>query len=123
MLNGVPVRGAKVASMSHVLPQPTSPTYAELVADAFLANPELLAQARATCQRWRALEAEPKRWLDHWDTLLKGAQQSEGSMATLQHVLRSADPDSERLREFAPIAGLLPRELRRTARDLCGFRH
>lgn len=112
-----------VAWMSHEPPQPTAQTYAELVADALLARADLLARAQATCQRWRELQAEPTRWLDRWDALLSDAQLSAQGMDRLQQVLRSADPESERLREFAPIAGLLPREVRRTARDQCGFRH
>ena len=112
-----------VAPMTHTVPPPLAPTYAELVADALLTQPALLARAQATCARWRTLRAEPTVWLDRWDALLTDAQLSDAGMARLQHVLRADDPESERLREFAPLAGLLPRELRRTARDQCGFRH
>lgn len=102
---------------------PATKSYAELVADALLEHPELLQRAQATCQRWRTLQAEPTRWLDRWDALLGDASESVEGMLRLQEVLRGDDDESERLREFAPIAGLLPREVRRTARDQCGFRH
>jgi len=99
------------------------PPFAVLVADAVLREPALLAKARETCQRWRHLQAQPVVWLDRWDDLLTKAQSSAAGMAQLQHVLRSDDAQSARWREFAPLAGLLPREVRRTARNQCGFRH
>ena len=105
------------------MPSDPRPSYATLVADALMLQPELLRRAQATCQRWRQLEAQPVVWLDRWDGVLTEALASEAGMTQLQHILRSDDADSERLREFAPLAGLLPREVRRTARGQCGFRH
>ncbi len=104
-------------------PKSKMPTFAELVADALLADPALLQTAQATNTHWRQLGAHADKWFDCWDVLLADARVSAQGMARLQHVLRGCDGDSQRLREFAPLAGLLPREVRRKARDLCGYRH
>ncbi len=100
-----------------------APTYLELVAQALLQQPELLAAARSNVARWLAQGAQARDRLLVWDVLLVGASQSAAGMAALQHALVSHDAESERLREFAPFAGVLPRQLRRQARDLCTYRH
>lgn len=102
---------------------PTTPTFAALVGDAFARDPPLLDRALQCAARWRALGAVPAVWLDRWEALLRAAQRDAEGMAALQDVLRSNRPDAQRLREFAPLAGVLPREIRRQAGDLCGFRH
>jgi len=99
-----------------------SATLAELVADAIVQDPELLQVARANVQRWLADGAQARQPLQAWEVLLADAQASAEGKARLQHALRSDQPEFVRLRDFAPLAGLLPREIRRQARDLCGYR-
>lgn len=101
----------------------TVPTYLELVAEAVLHQPELLAVARANVARWLGQGAQARERLLAWDALLQAAGQSDSGMDALQQILRGQSPESERLREFAPFAGVLPRQLRRQARDLCTYRH
>ncbi len=113
----------KYQEVAHLRAKQTMSTFAELVADALLADPALLQTAQATNTHWRQLGAHGDKWLDCWDVLLADARASAQGMAHLQQVLRAPDAQSQRLREFAPLAGLLPREVRRKARDLCGYRH
>ena len=98
-------------------------SYHEMVADALLAQPDLLAVARDNALRWLANGAQAADMLRLWDRLLAQAQAGPAGMAELQRILRSAEPECQRLREFAPLAGMIPREQRRQARDLCGYRH
>lgn len=97
-------------------------TYLQLVARELLQRPELLAVARDNVRRWVAAGAQARDRLQTWDALLADAQAGLDGMARLQAVLSADDPESQRLCEFAPFAGLLTREQRREARDLCGFR-
>lgn len=98
------------------------PSYYELVAEALLASPELVAVARDNVRRWLAQgHGAPQRLLA-WDRLLAGAQTDDAGRAALQLALRSDEPAAARLREFAPLAGILSREQRRRARELCGYR-
>ena len=109
------------------MPQPPdqepAATFAELAAHALLAHPELLAVARDNVRRWLDSGAQARERLVAWDQLLVDAQMGSDGMARLQQVLTSDDPQCVRMREFAPLAGLLPRETRRIARDLCTYRH
>jgi hypothetical protein len=73
--------------------------------------------------RWLTNGAQAVDMLRLWDRLLAQAQAGPDGMAELQRILRSAEPECQRLREFAPLAGMIPPEKRRQARDLCGYRH
>ena len=61
--------------------------------------------------------------LPQWDRLLQAAQSDAEGMRQLRRVLLDPDGPGERLRDFSPFAGVLSREERRRARELCGFRH
>lgn len=98
-------------------------SYHEMVADALLAQPDLLAVARDNALRWITNGAQAADMLRLWDRLLAQAQAGPDGMAELQRILRSEEPACQRLREFAPLAGMIPRKMRRQARDLCGYRH
>ena len=101
----------------------TAPSLYELLLEKLEQHPELLAVARENCARWlREGHSAPER-LRQWDALLADAQQTESGHAQLRAVLRGETPELERLREFHPLAGILTREERRRARELCGFRH
>ena len=95
----------------------------ELFAEKLAAHPELLAVARENCQRWlREGHSAPAR-LHEWDALIAEAQAGPAGMARLQQVLAGTDESGGRLREFHPLAGILTREERRRAKELCGYRH
>jgi hypothetical protein len=99
------------------------PSLYELFAAKLTTHPELLAVARENCQRWlREGHSAPDR-LREWDALLAEAQHGGAGMARLQQVLEGRDDSQGRLREFHPLAGILTREERRRARELCGYRH
>lgn len=86
-------------------------------------QPELLAIARGNCARWLGEGHSAPQRLREWDTLLAAAEQSEAGRHRLREVLAGANEADARLREFHPFAGILTREERRQARDLCGYRH
>lgn len=99
------------------------PSLYELFAEKLAAHPELLSVARENCQRWlREGHSAPER-LREWDALLADAQAGIAGMVRLQRVLAGTDDSNGRLREFHPLAGILTREERRRAKELCGYRH
>ena len=101
----------------------TRPSLWELFANKLSAHPELLAVARENCARWLREGHSGARRLHEWDALLAEAQATEAGFARLREVLLGADEAGARLREFHPLAGILTREERRRARELCGYRH
>jgi hypothetical protein len=64
----------------------------------------------------------PQR-LRAWDEVLAAAEHGATGRERLQEILAGANAADERLREFHPFAGILTREERRQARELCGYRH
>jgi len=64
----------------------------------------------------------PQR-LREWDDLLASAEQSERGRQRLREIFESSSEADARLRDFHPFAGILTREERRQARELCGYRH
>jgi hypothetical protein len=100
-----------------------NPSYIELVAAKLAERPDLIAVARENCARWLAERHSAPDRLRAWDAILAAAEADAAGMARLQHALRSQDPSDARLRDFHPFAGILTREERRRARELCGYRH
>ena len=101
----------------------TLPTFWELLAEKLARQPELLAVARGNCARWLGEGHSAPQRLRAWDEVLAAAEQNETGRRRLQEVLAGANEADERLREFHPFAGILTREERRQARELCGYRH
>jgi hypothetical protein len=95
----------------------------ELLAEKLAAHPELLAVARENCARWLREGHSGAARLREWDALLADAQTSAAGFARLRAVLTGGDKRDARLRDFHPLAGILTREERRQARELCGYRH
>jgi hypothetical protein len=100
---------------------PTS--FWELLADKLERQPELLAAARANCARWLNEGHSAPQRLREWDGLLARAEQGESGRRRLREVLAARNDADARLRDFHPFAGILTREERRQARELCGYRH
>jgi hypothetical protein len=95
----------------------------ELFARKLAAHPELLRVARENCRRWLSQGHSAPNRLREWDVLLAAAETNAAGMARLQSVLAGTDESKGRLREFHPLAGILTREERRLAKELCGYRH
>jgi len=95
----------------------------ELLAEKLAAHPELLRVARENCARWLREGHSGAARLREWDALLAEAETGESGLARVRVVLTGDDEHSTRLREFHPLAGILTREERRQAKELCGYRH
>ncbi|HMP83491.1 MAG TPA: hypothetical protein PKA41_12395 [Verrucomicrobiota bacterium] len=95
----------------------------ELLAGKLAAHPELLAVARDNCTRWLREGHSGAARLREWDALLGEAQAGEDGFNRLRSVLAGHDERALRLRDFHPFAGILTREERRQAAELCGYRH
>jgi len=100
-----------------------APSIWELLADKLARHPELLAVARANCARWLNEGHSAPQRLREWDEVLAAAGQSETGRQRLREILAGANEADARLRDFHPFAGILTREERRQARELCGYRH
>jgi hypothetical protein len=101
----------------------TAPSLWELLANKLAAHPELLAVARENCARWLREGHSGAARLREWDALLAEAQANAVGLARLRSVLLDATGADARLRDFHPLAGILTREERRQAKELCGYRH
>ena len=99
------------------------PSFWDLLAEKLARQPELLAAARANCARWLNEGHSAPQRLREWDALLAGAEQSESGRQRLREILAGTNEADARLRDFHPFAGILSREERRQARELCGYRH
>ena len=86
-------------------------------------QPELLSVARENCARWLQQGHSAPGRLQQWDRILEAAQQSENGRKHLFDILGAKSAEDERLRDFHPFAGILTREERRQATELCGYRH
>ena len=98
-------------------------SYGELVARKLEREPALLAVPLANIARWLDEGHSAPHRLQEWKELLQEAQTSAPAMRRLLRTLRAAEPEAERLRDFNPFAGILTREERRQASELCGYRH
>lgn len=101
---------------------PTS-SFWDLLAEKLTEHPELIAVARENCARWLREGHSGEARLREWDELLAEAQASAAGFDRLLIVLGGAEERAARLRDFHPMAGILTREERRRARELCGYRH
>lgn len=101
----------------------SNPSLWDLLAERLAAEPALLRVARENCSRWLREGHSGAARLREWDALLAEAEAGEAGMDRLRLVLKGGDEHSARLREFHPLAGILTREERRQARELCGYRH
>ena len=100
-----------------------APSFFALVTEKLMAQPEFLAVARANCARWLSEGHSAPQRLREWDGLLSSAEQGDAGRERLREVLLGANEADARLRDFHPFAGILTREERRKARELCGYRH
>jgi len=98
-------------------------TYSELIAERLEQDPSILDHAINTAQAWLANNHSTPHRLTAWLELLEAARSDSSSFAKVLYLLRSPDEDAAHWRSFQPFAGILSREERRRASDLCTFRH
>jgi hypothetical protein len=99
------------------------PSYFELLAAKVERDPAVLQIALENIARWRRDGHSAPHRLDEWRSLITASQSNAAGRQELLRLLRATDTASVRLKEFNPFAGLLTREERRQARELCGYRH
>ncbi len=93
------------------------------IADKISAHPEILLTARETAHRWIAERREPVERVREWLVLLDAAITSPEGRDRLLTLLRDDSEAARRLKDFAPLAGLLTREERREVILSCSFDH
>ena len=71
--------------------------------------------------RWLANGHTAPHRLEQWRHILLRAQQTPEGFAELLTRLRDPDETAQRLRDFAPFAGVLSREERRQATPECAY--
>jgi hypothetical protein len=94
-----------------------------LIAEVVERDPKVLDLAMKTLERWEMAGMAPASYLAQWRGLLGEARSSPAGMIALLEVLRDDGPDARRLKDFAPFAGVLTREQRRTAFMSCSYDH
>ena len=95
----------------------------ELVADKVERDPSLLRIPLENIDRWLANGHTAPHRLEQWRQIILRAQESEVGFAELLALLRDSDPATERLREFAPFAGVLTARERLTVIRQCVYSH
>jgi hypothetical protein len=94
-----------------------------LIAQMIERDPKVLDRAMETLERWERAGMAPAAYLARWRGLLVEARSSPAGMTALLDVLRDESLDARRLKDFAPFAGVLTREQRRTAFLSCSYDH
>jgi hypothetical protein len=94
-----------------------------LVARKVRENPGVIRTALATLDHWETLGVLPERRLKEWRTILRKARASRQGRKALIALLSSRSPKNRRLLDFAPFAGVLTREERRTVFLKCAYDH
>ena len=93
----------------------------DLAADKIERDPALLRIPLENIDRWLANGHTAPHRLEQWRQILLRAQASPESFQELLALLRDRGEATERLREFAPFAGVLTAEERRQAVSLCAY--
>ena len=71
--------------------------------------------------RWLANGHTAPHRLEQWRLILVRAQQTEAGFQELLRLLRDTSDMAQRLKDFAPFAGVLTREERRQAASECAY--
>lgn len=96
-------------------------TLHDLVADKIEHDPSLLRIPLENIDRWIAKGHTAPQRLEQWREIILRAQQSSDGFQELLRLLRDRSPATERLRDFAPFAGVLTAAERRQAVSLCAY--
>ena len=98
-------------------------TLHELVADKVERDPSLLRIPLENIDRWLANGHTAPHRLEQWRQIILRAQEAEIGFQELLMLLRGSEPATERLREFAPFAGVLTARERLTFIRQCVYSH
>jgi hypothetical protein len=98
-------------------------TLHELVADKLERDPSLLRIPLENIDRWIVNGHTAPHRLEEWRQIILRAQQSEAGLEKLLTLLRENNPATERLREFAPFAGVLTANERLNIIRQCVYSH
>lgn len=98
-------------------------TLHELVADKLERDPSLLRIPLENIDRWLANGHTAPHRLEQWRQIILRAQGSPEGLQELLQLLRDQNPVTERLREFAPFAGVLTALERRAFIRQCVYSH
>lgn len=98
-------------------------TLHDLVADKLEQNPSLLSIPLENIDRWtRECHSAPHR-LEQWCQIILRAQETPEGFQSLLNLLRDHGETAERLKEFAPFAGVLTAAERQTVIRECVYSH
>lgn len=98
-------------------------TLHELVADKLERDRSLLRIPLENIDRWIANGHTAPHRLDQWRQIILAAQESEERFLALLTLLRRNDAGTERLKEFAPFAGVLTAKERQAFIRQCVYSH
>lgn len=93
------------------------------IADKLEREPRLLEQGLATAERWILEKRGPAERLEWWRDTLRSAMASGESFSRLLTLLRDDSEAALRIKDFAPLPGLLTREERRKVFLTCSYDH
>ena len=96
-------------------------TLHDLAADKIERDPSLLRIPLENIDRWIANGHTAPQRLEQWRQFILRAQQSPDGFQELLTLLRDRSEATERLRDFAPFAGILTAAERRQAVSLCAY--
>ena len=98
-------------------------TLHDMVADKIERDPSLLRIPIENIDRWIAHGHTAPHRLEQWRQIIHCAQQSPESFRELLALLRDHSEATERLRDFAPFAGVLTAAERLTIIRQCAYSH
>jgi hypothetical protein len=98
-------------------------TLHELVADKIERDPSRLRIPLENIDRWLANGHTAPHRLEQWRQIILRAQASADGFQELLTLLRQNNPATQRLREFAPFAGVLTARERRSVIRQCVYSH
>jgi len=98
-------------------------TLHDLTADKLEQNPSLLSIALENIDRWIALGHTAPHRLEQWRRIILDAQQSPDGLRELLGILRDHSEKAERLKDFAPFAGILTAAERQVVIHQCVYSH
>jgi hypothetical protein len=96
-------------------------TLHDLTADKLEREPSLLRIPLENIDRWIAKGHTAPHRLEQWRQIILRAQQSPEGFRELLALLRDRSEGTERLRDFAPFAGVLSIQERREAAPECAY--
>ena len=96
-------------------------TLHDLVADKLERDRSLLCVPLENIDRWLAQGHTAPHRLEQWRQILLRAQASEVGFQNLLQLLRERSEAAQRLKDFAPFAGTLTAQERRSAQPTCAY--